>query len=344
MSSLLLRPCCHRPRYSRRAALGFGAAALLAGCTRAPVTAPSPTVATRQVTHRFGTTTIPVSPSRVVVIYQYGPFDTAALLGVPVVAAGHSPLIPGGFPEWIPGDVRAAVADIGWTDIKFESILAARPDLIIGGIEEESVYRRLTEIAPTVVPMETDPARFWPEPTSWYDGLRELGDIYGRRDALEVEIAAVRAEVARLGAELGPKRDEITVSVIRAQADGTAGVYPGAARMHNAVMAEAGIRRPQSQSYDPRGSYRAIVAEQLAGIEADVIIVFGADEAAGQSEQFDRAFVANPLWQRLAAVRAGQVHPVASPAWNAVDSLQAARRVVTDLRAALLPARPVRAL
>lgn len=140
------------------AALLAATALAVAGCgsdddrgatAAAPVTGASASFPVT-VEHKFGRTTVPAEPERVVVV-GYTEQDTVLALGVEPVAVRE---FLGGYDwrkrPWAPvGDVPKALPS---EELNFEAIAAARPDLIVGinsGMTKAD-FRRLSKIAPTI--------------------------------------------------------------------------------------------------------------------------------------------------------------------------------------------------
>lgn len=151
------------------AVMGGGLAALaVAGCTNsaldepAEASDPSGDIATDAasafpvtVTHRFGETTIPAQPTRIVALGQTD-CDPLIALGITPIAIGsfaddwYDPVHPwneAGFTDGPP-------QELNFFEIEFEKIAALQPDLITmvsGGISKKD-YQTLSKIAPVVGP------------------------------------------------------------------------------------------------------------------------------------------------------------------------------------------------
>jgi iron complex transport system substrate-binding protein len=153
-------------------ALGAGAASLaLSACQGSGSAAPTPpraggsasTLATGgsaaaasqfpvTVTHAFGQTTIPEVPRRIVALGQTDCDPLLALGNVPIAVGSfmqswYSPVNP-----WNKDALGAKPAEVNFSEIQFEKILALKPDLITmvsGGITE-SQYNTLSKICPVV--------------------------------------------------------------------------------------------------------------------------------------------------------------------------------------------------
>jgi iron complex transport system substrate-binding protein len=107
----------------------------------------------RDVSHALGTTDVPESPERVVVLTNEG---TEALLAIGVVPVGAANSWNGD-PWWdhIADRMGDAVPVGTESAVNLEMIAALEPDLIIGNAQRhEEIYPQLSAIAPTVMSRE----------------------------------------------------------------------------------------------------------------------------------------------------------------------------------------------
>lgn len=154
-------------RLGRRGFLGVMGAGLgtlaVAGCSNSALDKPADGATASggasgypvSVTHRFGETTIPAPPKRIVALGQTD-CDPLIALGVTPVAIGSfmqnwyeavHPWNEQGFPDGTP-------AEVNFSEVQFEKILELNPDLITmvsGGITK-SDYTKLSQICPVVGP------------------------------------------------------------------------------------------------------------------------------------------------------------------------------------------------
>ncbi|WP_150958001.1 siderophore ABC transporter substrate-binding protein [Microbacterium testaceum] len=144
MSTRLFRPL---------AAASLAAALALTGCASS---APAPAndaaaAATVTVDDNHGSIEVPVSPERVVAL-DNTTFQTLSDWGVTLVAA-PKPLMYDLWPSLSGGD---EVLDAGLhREPNIENILAADPDLIVGGYRFREIYHQLKDIQPATI--ETSP-------------------------------------------------------------------------------------------------------------------------------------------------------------------------------------------
>ncbi len=146
------------------------------------------------IPHRYGQTTIPSEPERVVVA---GLREQDALLALGVDPVGTTEWY-GGHPGAIFPWAKKALGDqplpekLGFTDgLQFEKIAALRPDLILAvysGLTSDD-YEKLSQIAPTVAQPEGEVD--WG--SSWQEELQISGKAVGRpRRAADLEARTQR--------------------------------------------------------------------------------------------------------------------------------------------------------
>ncbi|MBP2418071.1 ABC transporter substrate-binding protein [Microlunatus capsulatus] len=194
---------------------GAAAAAAVAGCAnqanRAPAAGASATPAGSgfpvQVRHRYGTTTVPAAPQRVVTLGQTDHDALLALGVVPVAVAGfvdsdYSPARP-----WNEALLGPTPPVLNMLEIPFEKVAALQPDLVLGvmsGLTEDD-HTKLSAIAPTVAqPVDHED---WAVPFPAHTRL--VGAALGRAaeaDRLVTELEAAFAEVRAQNPVLVGKR------------------------------------------------------------------------------------------------------------------------------------------
>jgi len=174
-------------------------AALVAGCgsSSTPASESSTSAAAADsvtVSHKFGETTIPADPKRVVTA---GWIDQDFVLSLGVVPVGTR----GGYFEnydsfpWVQQETGGkGVPAIDGDSINFEGIAAAKPDVIfaINETVDQKTYDRLSQIAPTVV----QSADYPDEETPWNVQLLTTGKALGREDQAQKLVDQVNAKFA----------------------------------------------------------------------------------------------------------------------------------------------------
>lgn len=285
--------------------------------------------------------TVPTSPQRVVTLSEPTLDGVLALGVVPIGATagrGQSTV-----PDYLPDEADAIEILGSVAQPNLEAIAAVAPDLIL--VDGTSINNNppliatLQEIAPTV---ETGLAG-----GDWKVNFRLVADAVGLAADGEQVIAAYDATATALSVELDPFRDQ-TFSIVRWQGNGASLILrelPG-----GRALTDLGLQRPQTQDRDGRGHSEPVAQERLADIDADWIF-FGslggssvgnpqaggaADSSAGR-QALDEAAASTPGFTTLTAYQAGQIVPVDGAVWTSTGGPLLMNRLLTDIRAALLP-------
>lgn len=323
---------------SGHVAIGMAMALLLAACAPASTGAPaasSPAASAqpdasasavaafpRTVTHAMGETQIPARPERVVVL-DTGELDSTVALGVIPVGAVRAP-VEDGLLDYLAPSVEGTTKLVGTiSEPNLEQIAALDPDLILSSkLRHEGLYDELSAIAPTVFTETVGVA--------WKENFAKQAEALGLEEQAAQMLAAYEERASQLGERLEAELGELpTVSVVR--------FLPGETRLYQkasfigTVLEDVGLPRPEPQDVD---DFALVVSEeQIALADADVIFVtwYGPSDETTQP-----VFTSNPLWQRLAAVQAGEVYEVPDDTWMLGIGVGAANVVLDDLERYLL--------
>ncbi len=273
---------------------------------------------TRSVAHFRGTTEVPANPERVVVL-DLGELDSAVALGVTPVGAVKAP-VDEGLLSYLEDDLQGVqlVGEIGEPDL--EAIAALQPDLILGSdVRVKDFYDELSAIAPTVFSETVGVA--------WKENFQLHAQALGRED----EAATLMAEYDEHAKAVGQKvPDDTEVSIVR--------FVPGEIRLYakenfiGTVLEDAGIARPAVQDVEEFDV--TISPEQVDKAAGDVIFVGTYGDPA---ETDNPTVLGGPLWKRLPAVQAGDVHQVDDDIWFLGTGVGAADLVLDELEQTLAP-------
>ena len=298
-------------RRGARGALALGAAAVLvaglAGCSSDSGDSTDSEVALRSFEAQNGTVEIPVEPQRIV---------ACGYAVLPLIQAGAN---LAAVCEWtretenMDAETLAAyealpkvAPDASATELDYEAVTAARPDLIIMGVparaQEELDMGKLEALAPVVFLGPTDPGQ-WRELGEQFADAAGVSDTYG---AFTDEYEARAAEIAaKYAGTLGGLKFAGLCSVC--------GTEPGeyfreyASSYTTNLFDDLGLTF-YGEPVDPEevhGAYLSLelMPENLA--EADVII-FGIEPDGSITPELQAVFD-SPLWQNLPAVKAGNI-------------------------------------
>jgi iron complex transport system substrate-binding protein len=276
------------------------------------------TAAGRVVTHRFGSTTVPQKPKRVIALGEEGML--ADLIDANIAPVGSSASLPESMPGFTASEL-AGVVVFNSTQPNLEQIAALKPDLIIGAgfFVEQIGYEKLNAIAPTVSIDIAD----------WRAEYQALLGIVGASDV-------GRRKLADFDAALQTQKTQMS-AVPRIVSVGS--VYPGPSpavwvdgpTAAPQLLLDLGVAlTPTVQDAQPLGvkSGRAFFSpERLDLWSADTLILAQSGAVDGERGAL-AAIKANPLWSTLPAVRAGRVYEIDRFAY---PGLRGRRKLLNEL-------------
>ncbi|WP_116950647.1 ABC transporter substrate-binding protein [Jiangella endophytica] len=228
------------------------------------------------VTHKFGDTTVPAEPQRVVVV-GLTEHDIVLELGVTPIATtewyGEQPYATWPWAAELLGDAEPTVLSTA-DGFEYEKIASLEPDLIVGtnaGLLQEE-YDRLSEIAPTIASVEGSTQWF----SSWQDQTRQVAAALGRSGAGEELITSVEEAYAEARAA-HPEFEGLTVTFSQGgSSEGNLYVYPDG--LNTDFLTDLGFTMtPGLEAFVPdggedEGSQALVSAENVGMLNTDVIV------------------------------------------------------------------------
>ncbi len=254
----------------------------------------------RTIPHKFGTTAVSGTPSRVVTVGLTDQDYAVALGTVPVGIREWFGNQPGALWPWArrrAGEARPAVLPVDTLNI--EQVAALGPDLVLGasaGLTPDE-YRALSGIAPTVA----QPGEFADYGAPWQKITEMTGAALGVPDRAAQLVRDVEARFAATR-DAHPGFRGRTALLATVLADGSYYVYAEGPAPR--FLVDLGFALPPATARIFTGSERApqqLSREQLGLLDADVLLVglYG-DRAAGQ--------IANdPVLRGLRVAREGRM-------------------------------------
>ncbi len=261
-------------------------------------------------------TKVPGQAERPAVLTPDALGDTLALGVRPVLA-----MLPG---DRLPAYLRRAARGVDVsgpaTAQDLGALSAPDPDLILGSDERQGgLYPELKRIAPTVL---TDGGG-----GAWKLSVRLHGEALGRTNDAERLLIDWDRRVAGLASTLGEGAADTEVSVALVTRDGIR--VAGAESFPGKVLADAGLGRPAAQ--EGPDEFEKVDPGRLASLDGDVMLLSVAPGAERRAQRLR----GSRAWQRLGAVRRGEVVPVDAGTWWSGGGMLAARAALADLRRAL---------
>jgi iron complex transport system substrate-binding protein len=277
----------------------------------------------KTIDHLMGQSCIPLDPQRIVTIDEIA-LDAVLALGVQPIAAAESSLV--GSRGRHLSDKLAEVVSIGReTEPNLERLVQLKPDLILGfNSTVRNHYKSLAQIAPTVA--------FDYEHTDWKADLQQVGEMLGKRDRAQAQLADYQKRVAEFRSAMGDRSEAITVSIVRFTAATQNVHYRTVASFPGSVLQDVGLSRPIAQQTPTDKPFGDVSLERMDVLDGDVIIAM----LDPRSEQSFQQFQNHPLWQTLKAVKTNRVYQVDSGYWS-FGNILAANAILDDLFRYLLP-------
>ncbi|MEU7003184.1 ABC transporter substrate-binding protein [Nonomuraea sp. NPDC046570] len=272
-------------------ATGMAGAALLAACGGGgPGTPAARAAATRKVTTPLGTYDIPAAPQRVVAIDARLDLEPAVALGLPLIGYTYDRAKP-----WVP-----VGAEVPWLSAKpnVEQIMSLRPDLIVCLNHESEFWpvAKLRKIAPV---LPTDSA------VTWRENLTRLATWLAVPDRLATAEADYDALLAQVRQRHGDLISTAKVAAISYLAD-EATVYVTSTRRSDQGLLPAETTLTDLGGSSPDGKLFSMAENGLSSEQLDRIADCQGFMITGSKDAYD-ALMANPLWLKLPAVKAGKV-------------------------------------
>ncbi|MCZ4345597.1 iron-siderophore ABC transporter substrate-binding protein [Devosia neptuniae] len=271
----------------------------------------------REITHAMGTTDVPDSPQRIVVLTNEG---TEALLAV-----GITPV--GAVRSWL-GDpwyahIAADMADVTVVGeesaVNLETIAALQPDLIVGNkTRQEKIYDQLSAIAPTVM---SERLR-----GDWKINMALYTDAVGKGDEGKAALDAFDARVHKIAEAAGPALQE-EVSLGRFMPSLTRIYYKDT--FAGLILGEIGFARPATQ--DKPEFADAIGKERIPELEGDRLFYYVYETGDGEGNSQAADWTSDPLWLNLDVVKAGKAYAVDDAVWNTAGGYLAANLLLDDV-------------
>ncbi|MBO9590249.1 ABC transporter substrate-binding protein [Devosia sp.] len=271
----------------------------------------------REITHAMGTTDVPDNPQRIVVLTNEG---TEALLAIGIKPVGAVKSFLGDpWYDHIAGEMTDVTVVGEESAVNLEVLLALEPDLILGNkMRHEKIYEQLSAIAPTVV---SERLR-----GDWKINMALYTDAAGKGEDGKAALAKYDARIAALHDALGTSLDE-KISIARFMSGQTRIMFKDS--FSGLALSELGFQRPASQDKDEFAE--EITKERIPEFEGDRLFYFTYETGNGEGDSQAKDWLADPLWNNLAVVKAGKAFPVSDAIWNTAGGYIAANLMLDDI-------------
>jgi iron complex transport system substrate-binding protein len=277
----------------------------------------------RLIQHSMGTTCIPQSPQRIVILER---LDNALILGVKPLGASKELIY--GFENLLP-DQTQGILSIGTAyPPNPERILQLKPDLIIGTWQTD-IYPLLSKIAPTVLFSSDDP-RFH----HWQDAFRAYANVLNKTSEAERILTEYQQRIDQFRRQMGERLKTTTISLIWFAEMADFRIYLRQS-FGGQVLEDVGLLRPVSQRQNEY-MQAGLSLEVMQRLDGDYIFLSSRfahpRESLSRQEQLQFArFLSHPLWSKLGAVQQRRVFNVDDRVWIGANTPVGANLILDDL-------------
>lgn len=253
----------------------------------------SHTFKAKTIVHDFGTTELKKVPKRIVILDNlYGeilePLDLTPV-GATTGQEGSqefSTLFKKLYKD-------ADVVSVGWQKTPdLEKIKELKPDLILMTVDQEGLYDKLSEIAPTVgYRINTD------ENWDYHETSLKVAEIFDKRDEMKDALDRMDAKEAVFAENVKAKFGDQKLMYLRVTGNDIRYYAYG----HFGYLYDT-YKFNRAQTFNPEDMYQAIDIDKLKDINPDLLIV-----QADSQDLLDNKLKNTPVWSNLRAVQNNNV-------------------------------------
>ncbi|TVP57194.1 MAG: iron-siderophore ABC transporter substrate-binding protein [Nodularia sp. (in: Bacteria)] len=268
----------------------------------------------RIVKHLMGETCVPNNPQRIIAASE-STLEAALILGFKPTGtttyAQQSDYLRERFES-------SASVGLHSRQLSLEKILTIKPDLILATDdygEQQELYDRLSQIAPTVI------GQWWDgKSIRWKECFQLFAQAFGKTSEAEEIVNAYNQRIAELQQQMGDRLPNTVISIIAIRPDRIR-LFGKTKLISSTILEDIGLTRPPSQEEG-----MDISLESIGDADGDIIFLMVPDPEA----QLYQQVMNHPLWKQLNAVQAGKVYKVDGSYWRGSGYI-AANLVLDDL-------------
>lgn len=253
----------------------------------------SQTFKEKTIVHDFGTTELKKAPKRIVILDNlYG--EILDPLDITPVGATTGQADSQEFSTLFKKQYKdAKVVSVGWQgNPDLDKIAELKPDLILMTGEQEDLYDKLSEIAPTVgYQINTD------ENWDYHETSLKVAEIFDKRDEMKKDLDRLDAREAVFAENVKAKFGDQKLMYLRVT-DNDIRYY---AYGHFGYLYDT-YHFNRAETFNPDDMFQVIDPDKLKDINPDLLIV-----QADSQELLDNKLKNNPVWSSLKAVQNNKV-------------------------------------
>ena len=253
----------------------------------------SQTFKEKTIVHDFGTTELKKAPKRIVILDNlYG--EILDPLDITPIGATTGQADSQEFSTLFKKQYKdAKVVSVGWQgNPDLDKIAELKPDLILMTGEQEDLYDKLSEIAPTVgYQINTD------ENWDYHETSLKVAEIFDKRDEMKKDLDRLDAREAVFAENVKAKFGDQKLMYLRVT-DNDIRYY---AYGHFGYLYDT-YHFNRAETFNPDDMFQVIDPDKLKDINPDLLIV-----QADSQELLDNKLKNSPVWTSLKAVQNNKV-------------------------------------
>lgn len=278
----------------------------------------------RLIQHPLGESLVPLEPRRIISLTNSAT-DSLLALNVEPILVSTSRRSDSVMPYL--SDRLKNLPSIQYSEsVDLESLLAAKPDLILAGtMRDGRLYQQLQKIAPTVcVSSRTLADR--------ENRLLDVGAAIGRETQAEQRLKEFRQRVEVVRKQLTESIAGRPVSFLRFRRN-TCVIYTRTAMFGPLLFEQLGLTPdPKMPNVSGGGGWDVLSVERLSRLESEYIFM----TVEPDSETYLQRVRKTPIWKNIPAVREGHVTVVDSGTWLSGDGVLGCEAIVADVTQAIM--------
>lgn len=278
------------------------------------------------ISHDLGDTEVPMNPERVVTL-SYSTLDILDEMDLEEKVVGTA---KDNLPSYLEEYSNEAVINVGGLkEFSLETINELKPDLIIIEGRQADSYEDLMAIAPTIQ-LGTDNTDYF---GSLERNLTALGQIFGKEDVVESQLAALNKRVEKISEKVqGEGLNALALMV----SDGAMSVYGNGSRF-SSIYDNFGFKAADAE-IEVANHGQNISYEYLLTKNPNYLFVVDKSSATGSSEEPTAAkeILDNDLVKSTDTYKNDNIIYLNGPAWYVGGAgLQAADLMIKDIEKAI---------
>ena len=241
------------------------------------------------VEHAQGKTEVPENPKKVVV-FNTATLDIIDALNIPVTAVPQSDVH---FPDFLSKYADKTYTNVGTLfEPNYEVLSTLQPDVIIAGGRANDVYKKLSDIAPTIS-LDLDPNNFL---ASLTERTEQLGNIFGKQEEAKKLLADFNQKIE----QLNPKASTAGTALVIMINGGKMSAYGPKSRF-GFIFDVLGFK-PATIFQEAGRHGNAVTSEFVLSVNPQWLFVLDRDNAIGNKEaQSAQQVLDNELIQKTDA-------------------------------------------